>query len=342
MFGHADYDGHEQVHFAHDEASGLTAIVAIHSTALGPAFGGCRMWPYEDEDRALADALRLLRGMTYKAAICELPYGGGKSVIIGDPKTQKTDRLLHAMGRVVDGFGGAYIIADDVGIGLADLAVMRHETPHTAAASAAAQAPLGVTGYGVLMAIEAATSGVLGRADLAGLRVAVQGLGAVGLALCRLLHERGARLIVADIDDARVRDAQASFAAEAVPADAIYDVEADIFAPCALGAVLNEETVQRLRVALVCGGANNQLRYPHHDIELAKRGIVFVPDYLANAGGVIDYYQENIDDRPEAILRAVERIRDITADLLARAKQSGDTPRTVAEKIVAQRLAAAV
>jgi leucine dehydrogenase len=341
MFSHPEFDGHEAVVHAHDAATGLKAIIALHSTALGPAFGGCRMYPYADEGQALADVLRLSRGMTYKAAICELPYGGGKAVIIADPGRDKTPALLHAMGRAIEGLGGRYITADDVGTTLADLAVMRATTRHTAAATASAQAPLAVTAYGVLMAIEAAAERLLGRSDLAGLEVAVQGLGNVGYPLCGYLHERGVRLVVTDVDPARVARTREAFAAEAVAPDAIYDQSVDLFAPCALGAVLNGGTIPRLRAKIVCGGANNQLARAEDHALLAGRGIVFVPDYLANAGGVIDFHQEAVDDRPEAVLRAVERIRAITRDVLARARATGETPLAVADRIVRARIAAA-
>ncbi|MDA1100600.1 MAG: amino acid dehydrogenase [Proteobacteria bacterium] len=341
MFSHPDFDDHETVIFSRDEACGLRAIVAVHSTALGPGFGGCRMFPYEDEDAALTDVLRLSRGMTYKAAICELPLGGGKSVIIGDPKRDKTPALLAAMGRLVAGLNGAYIIADDVGTSLDDLAVMRRETAYTAAATAAARQPLAVTAYGVLQALESATAAVLGRTGLAGLAVAVQGLGNVGMPLCGYLAARGAKLTVSDIDPGRVAAARRDFGAKAVAVDAIYDEAVEVFAPCAFGAILNDDSIPRLRARIVCGGANNQLRSPAHDARLAARGIVYVPDYLANAGGVIDYHQERIDDRPAAVLGAVDRIGAITADVLARAAASGKTPLTLTDAAVRQRLAAA-
>jgi leucine dehydrogenase len=341
MFSHPEHDGHEVVLHAHHAATGLRAILALHSTALGPAFGGCRMHPYADEAQALSDVLRLSRSMTYKAAICELPYGGGKAVIIGDPKRDKTPALLHAMGDVIEGLGGRYIVADDVGTTLADLAVMRRVTRHTAAATSAAQAPLAVTAYGVLMALEATVEQVLGRHELEGLTVAVQGLGTVGYPLCGYLHQRGAKLVVTDLDPERVTKAQAAFGAVAVDADAIYDQEADLFAPCALGAVLNERTIPRLRARIVCGGANNQLAHAAHHALLVARGITFVPDYLASAGGVIDFHQEGIDDRPEAVLRAVERLRAITRDVLRRAQLSGEPPLVVANRMVQERVQAA-
>ena len=338
VFRHPEFDDHERTVFVHDAESGLRAIIAIHSTALGPAFGGCRMWPYPSDDAALRDVLRLSKGMTAKAAICELPWGGGKAVIIGDPSRDKTDALLLAMGRSVESLAGDYVVADDVGTTLADLAVMRHETIHTAAATAAAQAPLAVTAYGALMAIEATASQVFGRSDLDGLEVAVQGLGNVGMPLCRHLYERGASLIVADLDPARTDDAAERFGARVVDATDIVGVEADLLAPCALGGVLNDDTVPALAVAAVCGAANNQLTAPRHADMIAERGIVFVPDYLVSAGGVIDFHQEKIDDRPVAVLAAVERIRDITNDVLAKAQADAATPLVVADDIVTARL----
>ncbi|MGH6945466.1 MAG: Glu/Leu/Phe/Val family dehydrogenase [Geminicoccaceae bacterium] len=341
MFSHPEYDAHEQIAFASDQQSGLRAIVALHSTALGPAFGGCRMLPYADEAKALTDVLRLSRGMTYKAAICELPYGGGKSVILGDPRRDKTKELLCAMGRLVDGFAGRYVIADDVGTTLEDLAVMRTVTPHTAAATASARQPLAVTAYGVLMAQSAALAHHLGKENFRGLRVAVQGLGNVGFPLCGYLRERGASLVVTDLERERGTRAERAHGARAVGAEEIYDQKVELFAPCALGAILDDDTIKRLKARIVCGGANNQLALPRHDAQLAERGIVYVPDYLANAGGVIDFHQEHVDDRPQAILRAVERIRDITADVLARAAASGKTPLEVADQRVRERVKAA-
>ncbi len=264
MFGHPDFDDHEQVVFACDAAAGLRAIIALHSTALGPAFGGCRMWPYASEADALKDALRLARGMSCKAAICDLPYGGGKSVILGDPKRAKTPALLRAMGRAVERLGGRYIVADDIGTTLDDLAVMRAVTSHTAAATAAAREPLAVTAYGVLMALRAAVRHLMGRDELAGLRVAIQGLGNVGRPLADHLHAAGAELIVADLDPARAARTADELGAQAVDPAAIYDQPVDLLAPCAMGGVLDDETIPRLRAKIVCGGANNQLAQPRH------------------------------------------------------------------------------
>jgi leucine dehydrogenase len=342
MFHHPDFDDHEQVIFARDVTAGLSAIVAVHSTVQGPAFGGCRMWPYRDEAAALRDALRLARGMTYKAAICALPYGGGKSVILGEPRQAKTPALLRAMGQVVERLGGRYIIADDIGTTLDDLRVMREVTSHTAAATLAAGQPLPVTAYGVFQAISAAVAHTLGRHDLDGLRVAVQGLGNVGLPLCRYLADAGAALVVTDLDQARAAGAARTFGARPVAPDAIYAQRAEVFAPCALGAVLDDRTIPLLGAPIVCGGANNQLAEARHAAALAARGILFVPDYIANAGGVIDFHQERTcDDAPDAVLGAVSRIHDITRDVLERAARAGETPLEVADRIVLGRLAAA-
>ena len=342
MFRHPDFDDHEQVVFAREVASGLRAIVAVHSTVLGPAFGGCRMWPYQDEAEALTDVLRLSHGMTCKAAICELPYGGGKSVILGDPRQSKTPALLRAMGEVVDRLGGRYIVADDIGITLEDLRVMREVTAHTAAATLAATQPLPVTAYGVFQAIRAAVQHAFDRQDLDGLRVAVQGLGAVGMPLCRYLADAGAALIATDLDHGRRAQAADAFGARAVEPDAIYGQAADVFAPCALGAILNDRTIPLLAARVVCGGANNQLAEARHAAALAARGILFVPDYIANAGGVIDFHQERTgNDTPAAVLCAVARIHDITSDVLERAARGGETPLRVADRVVQERLAAA-
>ena len=340
MFSHAEFDGHERVVYVNDAASGLRAIVAIHSTALGPAFGGCRLFPYKSDAEALTDALRLAKGMTYKAAICGLPYGGGKSVVIGDPRRDKTPALLRAMGRAVEDLNGRYIVADDVGTTLDDLAIMRAETRHTAAATSAAKQPLPVTAWGVFNAIRAGARRVFGRDDFKGLTVAVQGLGHVGYPLCRFLSENGALLRVSDLDPARVRQAEAEFGAAPEAPEAIYAAAADIFSPCALGGVLNDATIPRLRAGLVCGGANNQLAEARHGPALAQRGVCYLPDYLANAGGVIDFHQESVDDSPGAVMRAVERIGEIADHVLDQAKRAGRTPLETADAIVKRRLAA--
>jgi leucine dehydrogenase len=338
MFSHPEAENHELVQFVRDPTSGLRAIIALHSTVRGPAFGGCRMWPYASEAQALTDALRLSRGMTCKAAILELPYGGGKTVVIGDPARDKTRALLRALARAVERLGGRYIIADDVGTTLEDLAVMRQVTRHTAAATGAARKPLAVTAYGVVMALRAAVLHRFGQADLAGLKVAVQGLGHVGMPLCDHLHQAGASLLVADPDPQRTAEAAERYGATVVAPAAIFAQTVDLLAPCAFGGVLDDRTIPQLRAKLVVGGANNQLGLARHDAMLAGRGILYVPDYIANAGGVIDFHQERIDDRSEAVLKAVERIYDVTRDVLMRAEAAGTTPLQLADQLVAERL----
>jgi leucine dehydrogenase len=269
-----------------------------------------------------------------------LPYGGGKSVILGDPRA-KTPALLRALGGAVEQLGGRYIVADDIGTTLDDLAVMRTATSHTAAATAAARAPLAVTAYGVLMAIRAAVRHRKWPGGLAGLRVAIQGLGNVGLPLAGHLHEAGALLTVADLDPARAAAACRRFGARVVGPAEIHRQPVELFAPCALGAVLDDRTIAELQAQIVCGGANNQLAEARHAALLAARGILYVPDYLANAGGVIDFHQERIDDSASAVLAAVGRIEEIAGRVLRAAARSGRTPLEVADGIVQERLQAA-
>src|ERR1700738_1960968 len=274
MFSHPDYDGHEALLFAQDTASSLRALIAIHDTVLGRAFGGCRMYPYASEQHAMSDVLRLSRGMTYKAAICELPYGGGKSVIIADPRRDKTPALLHAMGRIIEGLGGRYITADDVGTTLADLAIMREVTRHAAGATAAAQQALPATAFGVFEALRAAAEVCLDRGDLEGLRVAVQGLGNVGMPLCGYLAAAGGALVGRDLDGNRCAQAAATYGATVAAPEEIHTQHVDLFAPAALGGVLNDATIPCLRCRVVCGGANNQLAEVRHDAAVAVSGIV--------------------------------------------------------------------
>src|SRR5258706_6967963 len=257
MFSHPDYDGHEALLFTKDAASGLRALIAIHDPTLGPAFGGCRMYPYASEQHAMTDVLRLSRGMTYKAAICELPYGGGKSVIIADPRRDKTPALLHAMGRIIEGLGGRYITADDVGTTLADLMIMREVTRHTAGATAAAQQTFPATAFGVFEALRAAAEVCLGRSDLEGLRVAVQGLGNVGMPLCGSLSAAAAALVVSDLDANRCAQAAATYGANVAAPEEIHTQHVDVLVPAALGGGLHDATIQCPRCRGVCGGAHH-------------------------------------------------------------------------------------
>ena len=307
LFTLPDFDDHEQVVFGHDRPSGLRAIVAIHSTALGPAAGGCRMWPYPSSDEALTDALRLSRGMSYKNAMAELGLGGGKAVILGDARTAKTPELLQAFGRLVESLGGRYITAEDVGTTTGD---MQQVAAATGFVSGLARGtgevggdPGPQTALGVFFGIQAAVRFQLGR-SLEGLTVAVQGLGGVGHPLCRLLAADGARLKVADARRERAEQVREELGATVVGTETIFDEDADVFAPCALGAVLHEHTIARLRARVVAGAANNQLAAAADGDALLKAGILYAPDYVINAGGIINVAHEYRGGATRAEVRA--------------------------------------
>ncbi|MEI6417382.1 MAG: Glu/Leu/Phe/Val dehydrogenase dimerization domain-containing protein, partial [Verrucomicrobiota bacterium] len=278
FFNNSAFNKHEQVSFFYDQVTGLKAIVAIHNTNLGPALGGCRMWDYASDEDALYDVLRLSQGMTYKAALAGLPLGGGKSVIMGDPKKIKSEALIKSMGQAVESLGGKYIIAEDVGIGVEDMNQMSETCPYAMGVlknNEGSGDPSPVTAHGVFVGIKSAVQYRLQREDLRGVKVAVQGLGHVGMYLCQLLHEEGALLFVTDIDQEKVSYAVQQFGATAVGLDEIYDVDADIFSPCALGAAINDETIKRLKVKIVAGAANNQLAEVRHGQMLAEHNILY-------------------------------------------------------------------
>lgn len=334
---------HEQVVRVQDAASGLTGIIAIHSTELGPAAGGLRMRSYADEAAALEDALRLSRGMTFKNAAAGLPLGGGKAVIIGDPARDKTPAMLAAFGRAVEALGGRYWTAEDMGMTPEDMAQVGTETRFVAGLSDgpfASGDPSPVTARGIFNATRTTARHRFGSSDLAGLRVAVQGLGHVGLHLCDLLHRAGAELIVSDLNDSAVAEAQARYAARVVAPEAILTVEAEILAPCAIGAVLNEVSIPGLRVQAVAGGANNQLATAGDGARLQARGILYAPDFIANGGGIINAATEilRIGDRPAWVAEKLEELDQTMDRTLTRAAQRGVSPNDVAEEIVAERL----
>lgn len=337
LFGNPSFDGHESVIFGHDRESGLKAIIAVHNTRLGPALGGCRMWPYAYEHEAVQDALRLSRGMTYKSAISGLDLGGGKSVIIGNGRTDKTEELLRAMGRLVDSLGGRYLMAEDVGTSVADMDIVARTTAHVRGLSKGSGNPSPATAYGVFRGIQAACGVVYGSDDLNGKRVAVQGLGNVGHRLCRYLAEAGADLVVADIYADMVTRAVEDFRAAAVKPEDIYTVEADIFAPCALGAVLNDRTIPQIAAPIIAGSANNQLAEDRHGRELMERGKIYVPDYVINAGGVIDIALENDPGGETAIMKRVAGIGDTVREVLERASRDGEPTSTVADRMAEAR-----
>ena len=325
VFEHEEFDNHEQVVFCRDAATGLHAIIAIHNTSLGPSLGGCRIWPFRSEQEALTDVLRLSRGMTYKAAVAGLPLGGGKAVIIADPKTQKTEAMMKAYGRHVDNLGRRYITAEDVGSTVADMDAIKTVTDHVVGVTGGAGDPSNSTAHGVFIGARAAARHKLGRDSMAGLHVAVQGIGHVGWFLCEYLARDGARLTVTDINQVALEKAEAEFGAAVVAPDEIYDVEADVFAPCALGAVVNDTTLPRLKTPIVAGSANNVLEDERHGIELRRRGILYAPDYVINAGGLIDVARFAVGFGMDVARQKLERIDDTLAEIFRRA-DAADTP----------------
>ncbi|MBI2567279.1 MAG: Glu/Leu/Phe/Val dehydrogenase [Candidatus Schekmanbacteria bacterium] len=287
--------GHEQVVFCVNEDAGLRAIIAIHDTTLGPALGGTRMWPYQSEEEALRDALRLARGMAYKAAAAGLNLGGGKAVIVGDPKKDKSEALFRAYGRFVDTLGGRYITAEDVGTDVNDMEYIRMETRHVVGISKTMQGsgdPSPVTAHGVIQGLRACAEERLHRDNLNGVSIAIQGLGKVGYYLCKFLSEEGVRIFGCDLDAENSERARQEFGVEVVAPEAIIDVQVDIFCPAALGGIVNDETMDRFRCQVIAGPANNQLAEDRHGDELARRGILYAPDYVINAGGLINVYVE--------------------------------------------------
>ncbi|SEV99839.1 leucine dehydrogenase [Aliiroseovarius sediminilitoris] len=336
---------HEEVYRVEDAACGLIGFIAIHSTVLGPAAGGLRMRPYAREEAALTDALRLSEGMTYKNAAAGLRLGGGKAVIIGDPATLKTPALLHAFGRAVEACEGRYWTAEDMGMSPADMAELAKVTRFVAGLSDgdfASGDPSPITARGIFNAVRRVALHQFGDADLTGRIVSVQGLGNVGWNLCELLTEAGAKLIVTDIDAARVTAATETFAAQAVGLDDIYAVQADIFAPCAIGGILNEDTISQLKVKAVAGGANNQLAKPSDADLLAQRGILYAPDFVANGGGIINVATEvlQIEGRVEWVAKKLVALDDTMEAILSEAEKQGVSPAAVAQDVVAKTIKA--
>lgn len=336
IFNELNFDDHEQVVFVSHAKSGLKGIIAVHNTQLGPAMGGCRMWNYASEALAVNDVLRLSRGMTYKNAVAGLPIGGGKSVIIGNPKTDKTPALFEALGEALERLGGRYITAEDVGTSPQDMAHVAKKTRYVAGLGASGD-PSPYTALGCFVGAQAAVRHHLKRDTLDGLTVAVQGLGHVGYDYARRLHGAGARLIVADIDQAALERARNEFGAEIVPVDAIYDVQADIYAPCALGATLNAATLARLKAGIVAGAANNQLATADVGELLRQKGVLYAPDFVINAGGIIKVCYEYLN-KPEADVAAhVREISDTLAEVFARADREGRPTSVVADEIAEAR-----
>jgi leucine dehydrogenase len=329
---------HELVLQASDESAGYHAYIAVHSTALGPAVGGTRLWHYESDAAALTDALRLARGMTFKNAMARLPLGGGKSVLVANGGVADRDALFRAHGRVVESLGGKYFTAEDVGTSPTDMAIMQQTTRYVAGLADRSGDPSPVTAHGVFRAIQASAHWKWGSDDLTGKTVAVQGAGHVGYYLCRELQEAGAELVITDIDTERVRRVVTELGARAVEPGEIYGVRADIFAPCALGAVLNDATIPQLEVEIVAGAANNQLLEERHGDMLEERGILYAPDYVANAGGVINGSRELLGMPEDEVRERVERIYDSVTEVFERARAWKVSPAVAADRVAENRL----
>ena len=343
IFDMREFDGHELVVFGHDATPGLRAIIAVHSTARGPAAGGCRMWPYASTAEAVADVLRLSRGMSYKNALAGVPFGGGKAVIIGEAHEAKTPPLLEAFGRFVDSLAGRYITAEDVGTTIADMAHVARATRYVsglgAAPGRAGGDPGPKTALGVYLGIKAALRFRLGRADLDGVTVAVQGAGGVGYHLCGQLAAEGARLFVADVRRAAVQRACEQFGARAVAVEDILALDVDVLAPCALGGVLNIESIPRLRARIIAGAANNQLAQGQDGAALRAAGILYAPDYVINAGGIISVSREYHGGATEAqVIADIHAIPVRLTEIFERARRENRTTNAVADEMARERL----
>lgn len=340
----AAFDNHEQIWLGQDDERGLTAIVAIHNTALGPALGGTRVWPHATFDAALTDALRLSRGMTFKSAIARMPFGGGKAVIKADSKTEKTPAMLEAYAEMLAALNGQYYTGEDVGLTLDDANFLRERTPNVSGTTVGGSGnPSPVTALGTFLGVKAALKHARGSDAVSGLRIAVQGLGSVGWSLCEQLHSEGASLIVADIDAARVAKAREAFGAEVVETETIVAAEADLFAPCALGGVLSADTIPHLKARIVAGAANNQLARHEDAAHLMRRGVLYAPDYVINAGGLINVAAELAPegyDRTD-VMRQVAQIPETLTDIFQRAEAEQRPTNDIAQAIAEERIAQA-
>jgi len=344
IFDMREFDGHEHVVFGHDGPTGLRAVIAIHSTAHGPAAGGCRMWPYATTAEAVSDVLRLSRGMSYKNAMAGVPLGGGKAVIIGESRKAKTSELFEAFGRLVDSLGGRYITAEDVGTTTADMAHVARATRYVAGLGGAAPGAAGgdpgpKTALGVLLGIKAAVKFRLGRTDLKGVTVAVQGAGGVGYHLCSMLAAEGAQLFVADVRPAAVQRVCEAFGARAVRVEDVLALDVDVLAPCALGAVLNAQSMPRLRARIIAGAANNQLAQGQDGTALQTAGILYAPDYVINAGGIISVWREYHGGATEAqVIADIHGIPGRLTEIFERARRENRTTNAVADEMARERL----
>src|SRR5438874_8575058 len=315
--------GHEEVVLCSDPSCGYRGILAVHSTKLGPALGGTRFWNYASDDEAITDALRLSRGMTYKNAVAGLNLGGGKSIIIGDNRTKDRENIFRAHGRFVESLGGRYITAEDVGTSTTDMDFVHLETGHVAGLAGKSGDPSPVTAHGVFRAIQASAKECWGSDDLNGKTISIMGCGHVGQHLAKELHEAGAKLIVSDIDPERTKKVASTTGAQVVQGDAIFSADADLFAPCALGGIINDKTIPMLKVEIISGGANNQLLEERHGDILVEKGILYAPDYVANAGGVINVYGEVSGWDAQRALDKADDIYDTVLKVFEISKKEG-------------------
>jgi len=326
IFGHPSFDNHEQVVFCQDETTGLKAIISVHSTVLGPSLGGTRMWQYESEWAALNDALRLSRGMTYKAAISGLDQGGGKAVIIGDSKTMKNDKLMRKFAEFVHNLGGTYLTAEDMGMDTRDMDVMRDVTPYVTGISESLGGsgnPSPITALGVYMGMKGATKYQFGTDSLQGKKILVQGVGHVGEVLIQHLVKEGADIIIHDINKEAVDRISKTYQTKIHQGDALYGLDVDIYAPCAMGATLNDNTINQLKAKVIAGAANNQLEDElRHGDMLKQKGIAYAPDFLVNAGGIINIYQEVGHFTKDDVIRQTENIYHTTIEILKSAEEN--------------------
>lgn len=337
----AKHGEHEEVVFCYDKNVGLKAIIAIHNTSLGPALGGTRMWNYKTEEEALTDVLRLSKGMTYKAAAAGLNLGGGKAVIIGDPKTQKSEGLFRAFGQFVNSLNGKYITAEDVGTGVNDMEHVFMETPWVTGIPkdfGGSGDPSPYTAHGVLMGIKAAAHEKFGTDSLKGMRIAVQGLGNVGSNLVKYLCEEGAKVIVSDIDQGRVKFHHDAYNVEVVAPDQILGVDCDIQAPCALGAIVNDQTITKFKCKVIAGGANNQLAEPRHGDQLRELGILYAPDYVVNAGGLMNVFVELEGYSPDRAFEKTRKVYDNVKKVFEIAKRDDIGTHTAADRMAEERI----
>ncbi|CAA0184582.1 Glu/Leu/Phe/Val dehydrogenase [Tenacibaculum maritimum] len=342
VFGQLSFDGHEQIVFCNDEDTGLKAIIGIHNTVLGPALGGTRMWQYNNEWEALNDVLRLSRGMTFKAAITGLNLGGGKAVIIGDAKTQKNDALMRKFGEYVNSLSGKYITAEDVGMQTRDMDIIREVTPHVTGISESkggAGNPSPVTAYGVYMGMKAASKYQFGTDNLEGKKVLVQGVGHVGETLVKHITDEGGQVFLNDINEARLAELSKKYNANVILGNDIYGLDVDIYAPCALGATINDTTINQLKAKVIAGAANNQLADEiKHGKMLKDKGIAYAPDFLINAGGIINVYAELEGYNRDEINRKTENIYNTTLDIFNLSAKEDITTHNAALNIALSRI----